>query len=218
MQNTTILLVDDHVLIRQGCRRVLEHYDGIVVVGEAQNGEEALEKIDETKPNLVLMDLNLPDVGGIEVTRRIKNQFPKVRVLILSLHTQENYVYRALEAGASAYIVKQGGARELEGAIDAVTAGYTYLSPLVSQPIVDVYLKYAPREMGLEGSLLTNKEREVLVLLTQGLSSKEAAQQLQLSPQTVDVHRKNIMKKLDIHNVPGLVRWALRTGMISVEG
>ena len=218
MQNVTILLVDDHVLIRQGCRRILEHSDGLVVVGEAENGEEALDKIEELKPNLVLMDLNLPGVGGLEVTRRIRSQFPKVKVLILSLHTQENYVYRALEAGASAYIVKQGGVRELEGAIDAVTSGYIYLSPLVARPIVDVYLKYAPREMGLEGSLLTNKEREVLILLTQGLSSKEAAQQLQLSPQTVDVHRKNIMKKLDIHNVPGLVRWALRTGMISVEG
>ncbi len=218
MQNVTILLVDDHVLIRQGCRRILEHSDGLSVVGEAQTGEEAFEKIEELRPNLVLMDLNLPGVGGLEMTRRIRSQFPKVKVLILSLHTQENYVYRALEAGASAYIVKQGGARELEGAIDAVTSGHMYLSPLVSQPIVDVYLKYAPREMGLEGSLLTNKEREVLVLLTQGLSSKEAAQQLQLSPQTVDVHRKNIMKKLDIHNVPGLVRWALRTGIISVEG
>ena len=126
-------------------------------------------------------------------------------------------MYQALASGASAYVVKQGGARELEGALDAVIAGNVYLSPLVSQRIVDVYLKYAPREMGLENSPLTNKEREVLVLLTQGLSSKEAAQRLQLTRRTIDVHRKNIMKKLDIHNVPGLVRWALRTGMISVE-
>ncbi len=217
MMHTTILLVDDHSLIRQGCRRILEHYDGVVIVGEAETGEEALEKIEELKPNLVLMDLSLPDVSGIEITRKIKNLLPKIKVIILSLHTHETYVYQALASGASAYVVKQGGARELEGALDAVIAGNVYLSPLVSQRIVDVYLKYAPREMGLEGSPLTNKEREVLVLLTQGLSSKEAAQRLQLSPQTIDVHRKNIMKKLDIHNVPGLVRWALRTGMISVE-
>ena len=216
--NATILLVDDHSLIRQGCRRILEHYEGVAIVGEAATGEEALEKVAELKPNLVLMDLSLPDVGGIEVTRKVKNLFPKIKVIILSLHTHETYVYQALDSGASAYVVKQGGARELEGALDAVIAGNIYLSPLVSQSIVDVYLKYAPQEMGLENSSLTNKEREVLVLLTQGLSSKEAAQRLQLSPQTIDVHRKNIMKKLDIHNVPGLVRWALRTGIISVEG
>jgi DNA-binding NarL/FixJ family response regulator len=217
MTNTTILLVDDHALIRQGCRRIIERYGNIAIVGEAETGAVALEKIEELKPNLVLMDISLPDVGGIEVTRQIKSRFPKTRVIILSLHTHETYVYQALTAGAAAYVVKQGGERELEGALAAVTAGNVYLSPLVSQTIVDVYLKYAPREMGLEDSPLTNKEREVLVLLTQGLTSKEAAQRLQLSPQTIDVHRKNIMKKLDIHNVPGLMRWALRSGIISAE-
>ncbi len=217
MTNTTILLVDDHALIRQGCRRILERYGDITIVGEAETGAEALEKFEELKPNLVLMDISLPDVGGIEVTRQIKSRFPKTKVIILSLHTHETYVYQALTSGASAYVVKQGGERELEGALAAVTAGNIYLSPLVSQTIVDVYLKYAPQEMGLGDSPLTNKEREVLVLLTQGLTSKEAAHRLQLSPQTIDVHRKNMMKKLGIHNIPGLMRWALRTGIISVE-
>jgi len=217
MLNTTILLVDDHALVRQGCQRILEQHPGIAVVGEAETGEEALEKIETLKPAIVMLDLSLPGLGGLEVTQKIRSRFPKVKVVILSLHTHDSYVYRAFEAGASAYVVKQGGARELEGAIHAVCSGHVYLSPLVLRPVVEVYLKYASREIGLEDCPLTNKEREVLLLLTQGLSSKEAAQRLQLSPQTVDVHRKNIMKKLDIHNMPGLVKWALRAKMISVE-
>ena len=217
MLNTTVLLVDDHALVRQGCQRILEQYDDITVIGEAETGEEALEKIETLKPMVVMMDLSLPGLGGLEVTQKIRSQFPKVKIVILSLHTHDTYVYRAFAAGASAYVVKQGGARELEGAIRAVSTGQVYLSPLVSRSVIDVYLKYAPQEMGFEDCPLTNKEREVLVLLTQGLSSKEAAQRMQLSPQTVDVHRKNIMKKLDIHNMPGLVKWAVRTKMIIIE-
>jgi DNA-binding NarL/FixJ family response regulator len=217
MLNTTVLLVDDHALVRQGCRRILEQYEGITVVGEAESGEEALEKIEALKPAVVVLDLSLPGLGGVEVMEKIRRQFPKVKVIILSLHTHESYVYRAFTAGALAYVVKQGGARELEGAIHAVCAGHVYVSPLVLRPVVDVYLKHAAKEVGVEDYPLTNKEREVLLLLTQGLSSKEAAQHLHLSPQTVDVHRKNIMKKLDIHNMPGLVKWALRAKMISVE-
>jgi two-component system, NarL family, response regulator NreC len=217
MPQTTVLLVDDHLLVRQGCRRILEQRKDVTVVGEASSGEEGLKKIEELKPHVVFMDLNLPGIGGIDVTRRLKIERPMTKVIVLSVHTDEAYVYRALEAGAAAYIVKQGGAQELEDALNAVTSGHMYLSPLVSQSVVATYVKYGSRVAPSAEAPLTAKELEVTHLLTQGLSSKEIAQRLGSSPQTVDVHRKNIMKKLAIHSVPELVKWAIRNKLISVD-
>jgi DNA-binding NarL/FixJ family response regulator len=189
----------------------------VAVVGEAASGQEALEKINALKPTIVLLDLSLPDLGGIELLRLLKTRHPQGHVIVFSVHTDEVYVYRALEAGAAAYIVKQGGARELEEAIDAVTLGYVYLSPLVSRPVVDTYLKHATHVTQSAKERLTAKEQEVLGLLTEGLSSKEIAQRLKASPQTIDVHRRNIMKKLDIHTVPELVKWAIRNKFLTLE-
>lgn len=217
MHQTTVLLVDDHLLVRQGCRRILEQRKDVTVVGEASSGEEGLKKIEELKPHVVFMDLNLPGIGGIDVTRRLKIERPMTKVIVLSVHTDEAYVYRALEAGAAAYIVKQGGAQELEDALNAVTSGHVYLSPLVSQSVVATYVKYGSHVAPSAEAPLTAKELEVTHLLTQGLSSKEVAQRLGSSPQTVDVHRKNIMKKLAIHSVPELVKWAIRNKLISVD-
>jgi len=217
MPQTTVLLVDDHLLVRQGCRRILEQRKDVTVVGEASSGEEGLKKIEELKPHVVFMDLNLPGISGIDVTRRLKIERPMTKVIVLSVHTDEAYVYRALEAGAAAYIVKQGGAQELEDALNAVTSGHVYLSPLVSQSVVATYVKYGSRVAPSAEAPLTAKELEVTRLLTQGLSSKEVAQRLGSSPQTVDVHRKNIMKKLAIHSVPELVKWAIRNKLISVD-
>jgi DNA-binding NarL/FixJ family response regulator len=145
MPQTTVLLVDDHLLVRQGCRRILEQRKDVTVVGEASSGEEGLKKIEELKPHVVFMDLNLPGISGIDVTRRLKIERPMTKVIVLSVHTDEAYVYRALEAGAAAYIVKQGGAQELEDALNAVTSGHVYLSPLVSQSVVATYVKYGSR-------------------------------------------------------------------------
>ncbi len=217
MPHTTVLLVDDHPLVRQGCRYILEQHKEITVIGEASTGEEAVGKVKALKPTVVLMDINLPGVGGIEFTRTLKYQFPRLLIIILSVHTDESYVYRAFEAGASAYIVKQGGARELEEAVAAVVAGKIYLSASVSRPVVDGYMKHAPRLTETPDTLLTAKEREVVQLLSRGLSSKEIAEQLKSSPLTVDVHRKNIMKKLAIHSVPELVKWAIRHKLVSVD-
>jgi two-component system, NarL family, response regulator NreC len=217
MPQTTVLLVDDHLMIRQGCRRILEQRQDVTVVGEATSGEEGLKKIEELKPHVVLMDLNLPGISGIDVTRRLKIERPMTKVIVLSVHTDEAYVYRALEAGAAAYIVKQGGAQELEDALNAVTSGHVYLSPLVSRSVVATYVKYGSRAAPSADAPLTAKELEVMNLLTQGLSSKEIAQRLGSSPQTVDVHRKNIMNKLNIHTVPELVKWAIRNKLISVD-
>ncbi|NOT54154.1 MAG: response regulator transcription factor [Deltaproteobacteria bacterium] len=217
MPHTTILLVDDHPLVRQGCRYILEQHSEITVIGEASTGEDAVEKVKALKPTVVLMDINLPGVGGIEVTRTLKYQFPRLLIITLSVHTDESYVYRAFEAGASAYIVKQGGARELEEAVAAVVAGKIYLSASVSRPVVDGYMKHASHRSETPDNPLTAKEREVVQLLSRGLSSKEIAAQLKLSPLTVDVHRKNIMKKLALHSLPELVKWAIRHQLVSVD-
>ena len=206
MNRTSVLLVDDHSIVRQGCRKVLEQRSDLVIVGEATTGEEALTKIKTLKPMVVFLDLSLPGLGGIETTRRIKTDYPLVRTIILTFHTEEVYVYRALEAGAAAYITKQGGAQELEDALDAVLKEQMYLSPLISRSVVESYLKRATHSSLLGKELLTTKEIEVLKLLTEGLSSKEIGQHLHTSSLTIDVHRRNIMKKLDIHSLPGLVK------------
>jgi DNA-binding NarL/FixJ family response regulator len=217
MNRISVLLVDDHSIVRQGCRKVLEQRGDLTIVGEAATGEEALTKIKTLKPTVVFLDLSLPGLGGIETTRRIKADYPLVRTIILTFHTEEMYVYRALEAGAAAYVTKQGGAQELEDALEAVLKEQMYLSPLISRSVVESYLKRASHSSMLGKELLTAKEIEVLKLLTEGLTSKEIGHHLHTSSLTIDVHRRNIMKKLNIRSLPGLVKWAIRNNMVSVE-
>jgi len=217
MAQTTVLLVDDHGIVRQGCRAILAQRSDIAIVGEAENGQEALEKVEALKPHVAVVDLNLPGLSGIEVVRRLRARHSQIRVVVLSVHADEAYVYRALEAGASAYVVKQGAARELLEAIEAVVSGYVYLSPLISRPIVQAYVQHSSLSSPPGETPLTAREREVLQLLTEGLSSKEIAQRLKTSPRTIDVHRQRIMNKLDIHNLPELVKYAIRKSLISME-
>lgn len=210
----TVLLVDDHPVVRQGCKAILSERSDIVVVGEASNGIEALEKIAQLNPTLVVMDLNLPDLSGIEIVRRLKTQPRALHVVILSVHIDDVYVRRALEAGASAYVVKEGAVQELGDAIDAVIAGHMYLSPVISRAVIRSYLQRTPKSPSAEVVELTAREQEVLQLVTAGLSSKEIAQRLRTSPRTIETHRRNIMQKLDLHNVPELVRYAIRHKMV----
>jgi DNA-binding NarL/FixJ family response regulator len=217
MARTTVLLVDDHGIVRQGCQAILAQQSDIVVVGEAEAGQEALEKVETLKPNVVVMDLNLPGLNGIEVIRRLRASHSKSRVVVLSVHTDEAYVYRALEAGALAYVVKQGAARELLGAIAAVVSGHVYLSPLISRPVVKAYMQRSSSLALSEEVPLTAREREVLQLLAEGLSSKEIAQRLKTSARTIDAHRQHIMNKLDIHTLPELVKYAIRKNLTSLE-
>lgn len=212
----TVLLVDDHPVVRRGCKAILSERSDIVVVGEASNGIEALEKIAQLNPTLVVMDLNLPDLSGIEIVRRLKTQPRALHVVILSVHIDDVYVRRALEAGASAYVVKEGAVQELGDAIDAVMAGHMYLSPVISRTVIRSYLQRTPKSLSSEGGELTAREREVLQLVAVGLSSKEIAQRLRTSPRTIETHRRNIMQKLDLHNVPELVRYAIRNKMVSL--
>ncbi len=213
----TVFLVDDHPVVRQGCKAILNERNDITVVGEAPNGLEALEQISLLKPTIVIMDLNLPDLSGIEIVRRLKAQPRGLHIVILSVHVDDVYVHRALEAGASAYVVKEGAVQELGDAIDAVTAGHMYLSPVISRTVIRTYLQRPARSPSSEGETLTVREQEVLQLVAAGLSSKEIAQRFRTSPRTVETHRRNIMQKLDLHNVSELVRYAIRHKLIRGE-
>jgi two-component system response regulator NreC len=194
---------------------VLADCQGIVLVGEAASGLEALEQAKQLQPTVVLMDLSLPDLSGVEVTRRLKAKHPEMQIIAFSARTESAQVLEALEAGASAYLVKQGALKELRDAVLAVLAGFMFLSPVVTRPIVEVCLRKGAA-LPAEKSLHT-REREVLRQLASGLTSKEIAQRLQISSRTVDVHRQNIMKKLKARSLPELVKYAIRQNLIDLE-
>jgi DNA-binding NarL/FixJ family response regulator len=216
MSTIRVVLADDHALVRAGIRALLEKLPGIEVVGEADNGRQALELISTQGPNLVLLDISMTQLGGLEALPRIVKDFPAVKVLILSAHANEEYVLRALRSGAAGYMVKEAAAEELELAIKAVVQGKTYLSPLVSRTVVESYLH---RSAGEEGPVeqLTARQREVLQLIAEGKNTKEIAGTLDISIKTVEAHRLQLMARLNIHDVPGLVRYAIRSGLVSSE-
>jgi DNA-binding NarL/FixJ family response regulator len=211
--STTIVLADDHIVVRQGIRKLLEARDDFRVVGEASDGEEAVKLVAEKKPDVALMDLWMPRLSGIDATRRIGKRGLATKVLVLSMHESRAYVEEVLRAGAAGYIVKNAAADDLIEAIDTVCDGVSYLSPAITQQVVDAIARpatSAPSGLGV----LTDREREVLQLIAEGLSSKEIAAMLGVSLKTIDSHRSNLMEKLDIHKVSGLVRFAIRTGLV----
>jgi DNA-binding NarL/FixJ family response regulator len=211
-----VVLADDHALVRAGIRALLEKLPGIKVVGEADNGREALELIKTSAPNLILLDISMSKLGGLEALPRIVKDFPAVKVLILSGHANEEYVLRALRCGAAGYMLKEAAAEELGLAIKAVAQNKTYLSPSVSRTVVESYLQ---RAAGEEGPIehLTARQREVLQLIAEGKNTKEIAGMLDISVKTVEAHRLQLMARLDIHDVPGLVRYAIRSGLVSSD-
>jgi len=211
-----ILLADDHALVRAGIRSLLEKIAGIQVIAEAGNGREALELIGSENPDIVLMDTAMRELGGLEALPRITKNFPKVRVIILSAHANEEYVIRALRSGAAGYMLKDAAAHELEFALRAVQEGKTYLSPSISRTVIDSYLQRVGGGMGpLED--LTARQREILQLIAEGKNTKEIAGRLDISVKTVEAHRLQLMARLGIHDVPGLVRYAIRNGLVSPE-
>jgi len=214
MNATRVLLVDDHTLVRAGMRALLENLPGVEVVGEARNGREALELVRLESPNLVLMDLAMPDLGGLEVLPRIIKHFPSVKVVVLSVHANEEYVIRALRSGASGYMLKDSATVELELAIKSVARGETYLSPSIASTVIESYLQ---RVSGASSPLeeLTTRQREVLKMIAEGKTTKEVASTLEISVKTVETHRLQLMARLDIHDVPGLVRYAVRNGIVN---
>ena len=209
-----VLLVDDHVIVRQGIRKLLEE-KGIKVIGEAGNGYEAINLTRELHPKIVVMDISLPLLGGIDATRRIKKEFPDTKVIMLTIHSEENYIINSLDAGANGYLLKEAVADELVRAIETVETGKFFFSSTIPHRILDDYREMAKKGKRIdEFSRLTNREREILKLISEGYTSKQIAEMLFISVKTVDNHRANIMNKLGIHDTASLVRYAIRIGLI----
>lgn len=209
-----VALADDHTLVRAGIRSLLEGIAGVQVVGEASTGEEALE-LAAGNPDVLLLDITMKDMSGLEVAERVRVRQPAVKVLILSMHSSEEYVLQALRAGAAGYLLKDAATAELELALHAVLRGETWLSPAVSRQVVDGYLQRVGGQPAAEP--LTPRQREVLRMIARGRTTKEIAFELNLSVKTVETHRAQIMERLAIRDVAGLVRYAMRTGLIAPE-
>jgi DNA-binding NarL/FixJ family response regulator len=217
MKPIRVLLADDHTLVRAGIRGLLNSLPGVEVIGEAGDGHEALRLTETLHPDLVLLDIGMPGLNGLETAARLAKLDPMIRVIILSMHISEEYVLQALRAGVAGYLLKGAAVAELEVAVRAVARGETYLSPAVSKRVVD---DYVIRTSGAPDPLaaLTPRQREILQLVAEGHTSKEIAQRLGLSYRTVEAHRNQMMKRLDVHDVTGLVRFAVRVGLIADDG
>jgi two-component system response regulator NreC len=212
---TRLLLVDDHIVVRLGLRMLLENEEDLEIAGEAASASEALNMIGRIKPDVVLMDIGLPDLSGIEATRQIKQLFPEIAVVALTIHEDEEYFFKMLEAGASGYVPKRAAPDELITAIRAAAEGEVYLYPSLAKLLVkDYFAQYqqTPTETPLDG--LTSREEEVLTQLAEGASNTEIAEALGISPKTVARHRENIMRKLNLHSRSELVKYAIRKGII----
>lgn len=216
MSQIRVVLVEDHGLVRAGIRALLRSFEGIDVVAEASNGREALQLVKNHQPDVVLMDVSMPGLNGLQATARITKESPTVRVLMLSMHANEEYVRQALEAGAAGYLLKGADVSELVLAIRSIARGEAYLTPAVSKQIVQQYLH---GEKGTAGLLdkLTARQREILQLIAESRTTKEIARELNLSVKTVESHRSQIMERLNIHNVSGLVRYAIRAGLVPAD-
>jgi DNA-binding NarL/FixJ family response regulator len=216
MQPIRILIADDHNLVRAGIVALLKSIDGVSVIAQAGDGREALEMTLRERPDIALLDIAMPKLNGMEVAARISKESPQVRVLMLSTYVNEEYVLQALRAGAVGYLVKGADTPELELALKALMRGESYLSPAISKHLITDYAKRIGGEAGsLE--LLTPRQREVLQLIAEGHSTKEIAHQLKISIKTVETHRSVLMERLDIHDLAGLVRYAVRVGMVASE-
>lgn len=210
-----VVLVDDHLIVRSGLRLLLQNNAEVEIVGEAGTAAEALDVIRRTSPDVVLMDIGLPDRSGIEVTRDIKRQFPKAAILALTIHEDEEYFFKMLEAGASGYVPKRAAPEELIAAIRTAASGEVYLYPSLAKLLVRDYLRAHSSKEETQFETLTPREREVLAMLAEGASNEEIASALVISPKTVERHRENIMRKLNLHSRAELVRYAIRKGIIS---
>jgi len=213
----TILLADDHKITREGLRSLIDKQGDMEVVAEAEDGRTTVSLVRELLPDVVIMDVSMPDLNGMEATRQITGELSNVKVIALSMHSDELFVTEMLKNGASGYLLKDCAFEELEHAIRAVVAGQRYLSPFISEVVVNVYLQSLSKT-GFSGSgVLTDREREVLQLMAEGKSTKQIALKLHISIKTVETHRRQIMDKLDIHSVAELTKYAIRKGLTSLE-
>ena len=212
-----VVLADDHALVRAGIRSLLEKMLDVEVVGEASDGREALAQVNVHRPDVLLMDIAMTGMSGLEAAAQIKKDFPAVKVIILSMHANEEYVMQAVRAGAAGYLLKDAATAELDLALKAAIRGETYLSPAISSCVIESYRSRVGGGPAPAGTL-TPRQREILQLVAQGQSTKEIAFALNISAKTVETHRAQLMDRLGIHDVAGLVKYAMRTGLIPPEG
>jgi DNA-binding NarL/FixJ family response regulator len=218
MSTIRVLLADDHKIIRDGLKTLIDKEAGMEVVGEAENGRKTIRLVQKLRPNVVVMDVTMPDMNGIDATRKIAEEVQGVRVIGLSMHSDRRYVLGMLEAGACGYLLKDCAFEELAGAIRNVAGGNTYLSPRIAEVVVKGYLDKTPGPSTGMGSALTPREREVLQLLAEGMAAKEIAGHLNVSVKTVETHRRNMMEKLGMRSIAELTKYAVREGLVSIEG
>jgi len=216
MDRIRVLLVDDHTIMREGLRALLSYYEDVEIVGEARSGEEAVSRVDDLRPDVVLMDIAMPGITGIEATREIKARSPETQVLVLSQHEERQYVLPVVDAGAAGYLLKRTVGTDLIFALRAVAQGESFLSPLAASILVEE-CRRRPDAKPAVGAELTSREREILRLIARGLTNQEIARELMLSPKTVEWHRMNLMSKAGAHNAVELTRYALRRHLVDVD-
>ena len=212
-----VLLADDHKILREGLISLLKKQHDIELIGEAEDGREAVRKTLELKPDVVIMDIGMPELNGIEATRQIKAALPEVNVIALSIHSDKRFVTGMLKAGALGYLLKDSAFKELVKAINAVNDNKTYIGSGITDIIIEDYLHQLNKDTSTSDSPLSERENEVLRLLAEGKNAKEIASLLNVSPKTIETHRQHIMEKLNIHNLVDLVKYAIQTGLISLE-
>jgi len=212
-----ILVVDDHALVRQGISALLGATEGMVVVGEAATGLEALTLCRDSKPDVVIMDVAMPDMNGVEAAERIRSVCPSARVLGLSMHAEPNFVERMLAAGAAGYLLKSSPLSDLQAAVHAVAEGHSFLSPAVTETVLDRYVRQPEKPQESASVALSLREREVLQLVAEGKTSKEIAEMLSMSVRTVEKHRLQIMKRLGLDSTAALIKYAIREGISSLD-
>jgi len=215
--STKILLADDHKITREGLRSLIEKQSDMEVVAEAEDGHTAVRLVRKVSPDVAIMDVSMPDLNGIEATQKIVAECPNVKVIALSMHSDTLFVTEMLKSGASGYLLKDCAFEELTRAIRTVVAGKTYLSPAISDVVVDGYLHRLSEDDSASSDVLTHREREVLQMLAEGNSTKQVALKLHISIKTVETHRRQMMHKLDIYSVAELTKYAIRKGLTSLE-
>ena len=220
VQKKTILIVDDHTLFREGLRAIIERGPGYEVIGEAGNSREGLQMVEKYKPDLVLVDISLPDRSGIELTRDIVKLSTKTRIMIVSMHSKTDYIVRAFQAGATGYVIKESAAAKLLQGIGSVLKGDYFMDAAVSQKVVEKLAEIKEKKVKVTNTTydaLTPREQEVMILVAEGLSTNQISERLYISPKTVENHRSRVMQKLGLHNTIELVRYATKLGLIDID-
>ena len=218
MKKIKLLVADDHKIFRQGIKKLLEDESDLQVVGEASDGREAVKKATELKPDVILMDIAMANLNGLEATRHIKKQLPSAKVIMVTMHKNEEYVLQSFQAGASGFILKEGAVEELVSAIRSIHSDKSFLSPSISKTLIDAYMrKMETGKTETPFDLLTDREREVLQLIAEGYTNREVAKSLFISVKTVEAHRAHIMQKLNIHDIAKLVKYAIQKGLVDLN-